>query len=166
MNFCSPPSFRHFLAIHSFLLRSYVPSIEFIIIFIRDIFIMLSLFLLATMASAAYQPLGSRDAIVQMFEWPWDSIAKECTEYLGPAGYGYVQTSTPHEHITGTEWWTDYQVVSYNITSKRGSRDQFKNMVETCKEAKVGILIDLISNHQTGGGSGTGIGGSKWSKYN
>lgn len=24
--------------------------------------------------------------IVQMFEWTWDSIATECTQYLGPAG--------------------------------------------------------------------------------
>ena len=29
--------------------------------------------------------------ITQMFEWPWDSIATECTNFLGPAGYGYVQ---------------------------------------------------------------------------
>ena len=26
-----------------------------------------------------------------MFEWNWDSVAAECTSFLGPAGYGYVQ---------------------------------------------------------------------------
>ena len=26
------------------------------------------------------------DVIIQMFEWYWDSIALECTEFIGPAG--------------------------------------------------------------------------------
>ena len=26
------------------------------------------------------------DVIIQMFEWNWDSIALECTEFIGPAG--------------------------------------------------------------------------------
>ena len=30
-------------------------------------------------------------AIVQLFQWNWDSIADECTKFIGPAGYGYVQ---------------------------------------------------------------------------
>ena len=34
---------------------------------------------------------SSRSVIIQMFEWTWDSIAAECTEFIGPAGYGYVQ---------------------------------------------------------------------------
>ena len=25
------------------------------------------------------------DVIVQMFEWTWDSVATECTQYIGPA---------------------------------------------------------------------------------
>jgi hypothetical protein len=29
--------------------------------------------------------------IAQMFEWDWDSVAAECTSFLGPAGYGFVQ---------------------------------------------------------------------------
>jgi hypothetical protein len=29
--------------------------------------------------------------IAQMFEWDWDSVARECTNFLGPAGYGFVQ---------------------------------------------------------------------------
>jgi hypothetical protein len=33
----------------------------------------------------------AKNVIVQMFEWTWDSIAAECTNFLGPAGYGYVQ---------------------------------------------------------------------------
>jgi hypothetical protein len=36
-------------------------------------------------------PTASKNVIVQMFEWTWDSVAAECTSFLGPAGYGFVQ---------------------------------------------------------------------------
>lgn len=39
----------------------------------------------------ARSPSGNKDVIVQIFEWTWDSIAAECTAFIGPAGYGYVQ---------------------------------------------------------------------------
>lgn len=35
--------------------------------------------------------------IAQMFEWDWDSVATECTDFLGPAGYGFVQ-GEPRRH--------------------------------------------------------------------
>lgn len=37
-------------------------------------------------------PVGStKNVIIQMFEWTWDSVAAECTNFIGPAGYGFVQ---------------------------------------------------------------------------
>ena len=36
---------------------------------------------------------GSKPVIIQMFEWDWDSIAAECKNFIGPAGYGFVQGS-------------------------------------------------------------------------
>lgn len=36
-------------------------------------------------------PTAAKNVIVQMFEWDWDSIAAECTDFLGPNGYGFVQ---------------------------------------------------------------------------
>ncbi|KAJ7702356.1 glycoside hydrolase superfamily [Mycena rosella] len=110
-------------------------------------------------------PSKGNNAIVQLFEWPWDSVAAECTSFLGPAGYGYVQVSPASEHITGSQWWTDYQTVSYKLTSKRGSRAQFANMVSTCVNAGVGVIVDVVFNHMTAG-SGTGFAGSSYSKYN
>ena len=89
-------------------------------------------------------PVGTtKNVIIQMFEWTWDSIAAECTNFIGPAGYGFVQgmefvteissalqaqalaVSPPQEHITGAQWWTDYQPVSHILVSKRGNRAQF-----------------------------------------
>ncbi|KAJ1307095.1 hypothetical protein OPQ81_001213 [Rhizoctonia solani] len=111
-------------------------------------------------------PSGSKTVIIQLFEWSWDSIAAECTNFIGPAGYGFVQVSPPAEHITGSQWWTDYQPVSYTLTSKRGNRSQFQSMVTTCQNAGVGVIADTIFNHMAGIDSGTGVGGSSFTHYN
>ncbi|KAF5328568.1 hypothetical protein D9758_017730 [Tetrapyrgos nigripes] len=96
--------------------------------------------------------------IIQMFEWTWDSIAAECTDFIGPAGYGFVQVSPAGEHVQGSQWWTDYQPVSYTLASKRGNREQYANMITTCHNAGVRII--------TGIDSGTGVAGSTFTHYN
>ncbi|KAB5588411.1 Glycoside hydrolase family 13 protein [Ceratobasidium theobromae] len=111
-------------------------------------------------------PSGTKTVIIQMFEWSWDSIAAECTNFIGPAGYGFVQVSPPAEHIAGSQWWTDYQPVSYTLTSKRGNRSQFQNMITTCKNAGVGVIADTLFNHMAGIEGGTGVGGSTFTHYN
>lgn len=45
---------------------------------------------------AARAPTAAKNVIVQMFEWTWDSVAAECTNFLGPNGYGFVQGQIPH----------------------------------------------------------------------
>ncbi|KAF8596149.1 alpha-amylase-domain-containing protein [Ceratobasidium sp. AG-I] len=114
----------------------------------------------------ARAPSGSKTVIIQMFEWTWASIAAECTNFIGPAGYGFVQVSPPAEHVSGSQWWTDYQPVSYTLTSKRGNRSQFQSMVSTCKAAGVGVIADTIMNHMSEYASGTGVGGSTFTHYN
>ncbi len=109
-------------------------------------------------------PPGNRDVTAVLFNWNFDSIARECTQRLGPAGYGYVQVSPPQEQIQGGQWWTHYQPVSYQINSRLGDRAAFQNMVNTCDAAGVGVVVDAVINHMTAG-SGTGTGGSGYSKY-
>lgn len=65
--------------------------------------------------TASASPPGTKDVTAVLFEWKFASVAKECTNTLGPAGYGYVQVSPPAEHIQGSQWWTSYQPVSYKI---------------------------------------------------
>ncbi|KAH9896766.1 glycoside hydrolase [Cubamyces lactineus] len=119
-------------------------------------------------------PSGNKDVIIQMFQWTWDSIAAECTSFIGPAGYGFVQGKTGAspcltlcelEHIQGSQWWTDYQPVSYTLTSKRGNRTEYANMISTCHEAGVGVIADTIFNHMAGVDSGTGVAGSSFTHY-
>ena len=38
-----------------------------------------------------FQP--GRAGIVHLFEWHWDTIADECENLLGPAGFGGVQVT-------------------------------------------------------------------------
>ncbi|MCA2211940.1 carbohydrate-binding module family 20 domain-containing protein [Jidongwangia harbinensis] len=113
---------------------------------------------------------GSRDVIVHLFQWPWASVANECTTVLGPKGFGGVQVSPPQEHVVlpgrGHPWWQDYQPVSYQLTSRRGDRAGFAAMVRTCHAAGVKIYVDAVVNHMAGGAStGAGSAGSGYSQY-
>ncbi|KAF4406830.1 glycosidase [Streptomyces lycii] len=120
--------------------------------------------LTAPAAPAQAAPPGAKDVTAVLFEWRFDSVARECTRTLGPAGYGYVQVSPPQEHIRGSQWWTSYQPVSYRIASRLGDRAAFKNMVDTCHAAGVKVVADSVINHMSAG-SGTGTGGSSYTKY-
>ncbi|MEI7033808.1 carbohydrate-binding module family 20 domain-containing protein [Streptomyces pratensis] len=107
---------------------------------------------------------GDKDVTAVMFEWSFDSIARACTDTLGPAGYGYVQVSPPQEHIQGGQWWTSYQPVSYEIAGRLGDRAAFGAMVDTCHSAGVKVVVDAVINHMSAG-SGTGTGGTAYTKY-
>jgi alpha-amylase len=121
-------------------------------------------------AEASAATPGAHDVIVHLFEWPWASVADECTTELGPHGFGGVQVSPPQEHVVlpgqGYPWWQDYQPVSYRLTSRRGDRAAFAAMVSTCHAAGVKIYVDAVLNHMAGGAStGAGSGGSTYSQY-
>ncbi|MFJ2933447.1 carbohydrate-binding module family 20 domain-containing protein [Streptomyces sp. NPDC087219] len=115
-------------------------------------------------APAQAAPPGEKDVTAVMFEWNFASVARECTARLGPAGYGYVQVSPPQEHLQGGQWWTSYQPVSYKIAGRLGDRTAFKNMIDTCHAAGVKVVADSVINHMANG-SGTGTGGTPFSKY-
>ena len=113
---------------------------------------------------------GERDVIVHLFQWPWASVAAECTDVLGPLGFGGVQVSPPQEHVVlperGFPWWQDYQPVSYQLVSRRGDRAAFAAMVEACHAAGVAVYVDAILNHMAGGAStGPGSAGSAFTHY-
>jgi hypothetical protein len=52
----------------------------------------------------------------------------------------YPSVSPAQEHVQGTQWWTDYQPVSYTLTSKRGDRTQYEAMIATCHAAGVKVI--------------------------
>ncbi|WP_315097447.1 alpha-amylase family protein [uncultured Cellulomonas sp.] len=112
------------------------------------------------------EPPRTRDVGVQLFQWTWDAIASECTDSLGPAGYGWVLTSPPQEHVVGEAWWTAYQPVSYRVESRLGTREEFAAMVQACHDAGVDVWADAVVNHMTGQDApGAGWAGSAYSHY-
>ncbi|MFB7910123.1 carbohydrate-binding module family 20 domain-containing protein [Kitasatospora sp. NPDC056076] len=119
----------------------------------------------APAAQAAPPANNGKDVTATLFEWRFDSVAQACTTTLGPKGYGFVEVSPPQEHIQGPQWWTSYQPVSYKIAGRLGDRTSFKNMVDTCHAAGVKVIADAVVNHMTAG-SGTGTGGTAYTKYN
>lgn len=123
---------------------------------------------------AALATPSARTVMVHLFEWKWNDVAQECTNYLGPKGFSAVQVSPPNEHaiVEGFPWYQRYQPVSYQLESRSGNRAEFINMVKTCKEAGVDIYVDAVINHMTGvvapGQAKQGSAGSPFShfKYN
>jgi len=101
---------------------------------------------------------GSGSAFVHLFEWSWSDIAIECEQFLGPKGFKAVQVSPPNDHISGDAWWTRYQPVTYELTSRSGDATAFADMVQRCQKAGVGIYADAVINH-IAAGSGTSVAG-------
>ncbi|UFS70797.1 alpha amylase C-terminal domain-containing protein [Geomonas sp. RF6] len=126
-------------------------------------FILLSVILYQATPAFATTPDPARTVFVQLFEWKWSDIARECETYLGPQGFKAVQISPPEEHPAlggkSRPWWINYQPVSYQIESRMGSRADFKKMAERCAAAGVQIYADAVINHMAAG-SGTGSAGS------
>ncbi len=88
--------------------------------------------------------LGQRRGGVHKFPWPsrlWirsrRALEHRCSRV---SGADHLSVSPAQEHIQGPQWWTDYQPVSYILTSKRGTREQYENMIHTCHAAGVGVI--------------------------
>ena len=66
-------------------------------------------------AAPAAATSAPHDVIANLFEWNWPSVGAECTDVLGPKGYGAVQVAPPEDSIrlsgTSHAWWDVYQPV-------------------------------------------------------
>jgi hypothetical protein len=110
--------------------------------------------LLATSASAQFNLNGGQKPVgVQLFQWPFKSIEKECVEFLAPNGYSWVQTSPINAHPKDSfdgfkfSWYLAYQPLSYKIGNRLGTEQDFIDMVKTCKDVGVDIVVDVVLNH-------------------
>jgi alpha-amylase len=123
----------------------------------------------------ASQRTDTPNVTANLFEWNWPSVAKECTDVLGPGGYSGVQVAPPQDSLKRTAlgdgsstilhpWWEVYQPVDYGLTSRMGSEAQFASMVTTCRKAGVKVYVDAVINHMTGQGS-TSYGGRTYTHF-
>jgi len=118
----------------------------------------------ATAVPAPNKTITTSSVGMQMFMWPWVSLATECKTTLGPEGMDWILVSPPQEDVQGAQWWTHYQPVSYQINSQLGTEAQFAAMVSACNSAGVQVIVDAVINHMASG-SGTGFAGTNHSKY-
>jgi alpha-amylase len=125
-----------------------------------------AIFIAANLLTNANAAFNSRDTSVQLFEWSWNDIATECTQWLGPQGYGAVQISPPGASKNANGWWGVYQPVNYvNLTSRMGTRAQLQTMINTCHTAGVRVYADIVVNQLADGSSaanGLATDGSSW----
>lgn len=93
--------------------------------------------------------IDNRQGIVHLFEWKWLDIADECETFLGPKGFGGVQTSPVNENviIKNRPWYERYQPMSFKIETRSGNEDEFKEMISRCRNAGVRIFVDVVANH-------------------
>ena len=96
-----------------------------------------------------------------MFGWPYADIEKEC-EFIGKAGYLGVKVFPPQEAIVNynavengelNPWYFIYQPVSYKLTSRHGTRQELKKMIDTCRSFNVRVYADAVLNHMSGSGN-------------
>ncbi|XP_057664203.1 alpha-amylase-like [Diorhabda carinulata] len=104
---------------------------------------------------------GNKNVIVNLFEWKWSDIAKECENFLQYNGYGAVQTSPPNENLIlpNRPWYERYQPVSYILKTRSGNEDDFKDMTKRCNAVGVRIYADAVINHMAAA-DGVGTAGS------
>lgn len=103
---------------------------------------------------AQHDPLfmANRSTIVQLFEWPFDAVAQECEQFLGPNGFGGVILSPVTENliVPNRPWYERYQPMSYLIASRSGNESQLMDTINRCKVAGVRIYVDVVLNHMAG----------------
>ncbi|KAJ9575442.1 hypothetical protein L9F63_007693, partial [Diploptera punctata] len=143
---------------------------EITLFIMKKLLITLVLFLWAVSAQKDPNMWSNRSTIVHLFEWRFDDIADECENFLAPHGYGGVQTSPVHECLIVNSpdrpWWERYQPMSYNIVSRSGDEDAFRDMVSRCNKVGVRIYVDVLLNHMTGDwDNAVGTGGSTADTY-
>jgi alpha-amylase len=111
-------------------------------------------------------PQPRSDVGIQLFMFNWESVATECEQALGPAGFDWVLVSPPQEHLDDSAWWVHYQPVSYKLESRLGTREQFASMVKRCERSGVKVVVDAVINHMAGRSAGLGWSGTAFTKYN
>mmetsp|Transcript_26159 Transcript_26159/g.51209 ORF Transcript_26159/g.51209 Transcript_26159/m.51209 type:complete len:502 (+) Transcript_26159:77-1582(+) len=99
--------------------------------------------------------------VVELFEWAWPDVARECEEWLGPKGFNAVQVSPVNDHVAQLEWWARYKPVTFELVSRSGDEKAFVDMVQRCNKVGVGVYVDVVFNH-IAAGSGLSVGGKSY----
>jgi 1,4-alpha-glucan branching enzyme len=103
---------------------------------------------LAARVSLHDQPMSVYE--VHLGSWrqglTYRELAEQLVEYVGWLGYTHVELLPVAEHPFGGSW--GYQVTSYYApTSRFGSPDDFRFLVDALHQAGIGVLVDWVPAH-------------------
>ncbi|BET01035.1 alpha-amylase [Nesidiocoris tenuis] len=89
--------------------------------------------------------------IVELFEWRFDDIARECELFLGPKGFDAVQVSPVAEspQNENISYFDRYEPISYIIKSRSGDENEFEDMCHRCRKAGISIYVDVVINNMS-----------------
>jgi alpha-amylase len=107
-------------------------------------------------ASLQADPLRGASAVLQLFNWPFDTIKPELCR-LRADGYSHVHVSPPQLSNATTQWWGRYQPADLRvINSPLGSETQFKAMLTEAKRCNIDVVVDVVLNHAANFGLAAG----------
>ncbi|WP_394214157.1 1,4-alpha-glucan branching protein GlgB [Brachybacterium vulturis] len=101
---------------------------------------------------AAHDPLTSRMSIYEVHLASWRpglsylELATELTDYVTEMGFTHVEFMPVAEHPFGGSW--GYQVTGYYApTSRLGTPDELRHLIDTLHNAGIGVLLDWVPAH-------------------
>ncbi|XP_055354087.1 uncharacterized protein LOC129599790 [Paramacrobiotus metropolitanus] len=106
--------------------------------------------------------------IIQLFQWPWNDVARLCTEHLQSiSGMVVLQVSPPQPHRIINQplrdrsvkrpWWERYQPTGLYVGKTRsGTADEFRRMIVACNRSGISIYAEVVLNHLVGVDAGLG----------
>ncbi|MGE2727316.1 1,4-alpha-glucan branching protein GlgB [Mycolicibacterium pulveris] len=95
-----------------------------------------------------FEPMSTYE--VHLMSWrpglSYRELAEQLTEYVVSQGFTHVELMPVAEHPFGGSW--GYQVTSYYApTSRLGSPDEFRFLVDTLHQAGIGVIMDWVPAH-------------------
>ncbi|WP_062132210.1 1,4-alpha-glucan branching protein GlgB [Demequina aestuarii] len=73
-------------------------------------------------------------------------LARELVEYVSDMGFTHIELMPVMEHPFGGSW--GYQVTSYYApTSRFGSPDELRHLIDELHQAGIGVLLDWVPGH-------------------
>ena len=95
-----------------------------------------------------FEPMSTYE--VHLMSWrpglSYRQLAVELTEYVVAQGFTHIELLPVAEHPFGGSW--GYQVTSYYApTSRLGTPDDFRYLVDTLHQAGIGVIVDWVPAH-------------------
>ena len=78
--------------------------------------------------------------------YTYEELADRLIPYVLEQGFNYIELMPLGEHPLDESW--GYQVTCpYSPTSRYGTMDQLKSLVDRCHQAGIGVLLDVVYAH-------------------